>query len=80
MATLTIKGMPDELYKRLKKRANEERRSINSQVIVCLQLQLATPRRDPKAVLKRIDALRERLNLPAMTVEEFRKAKESGRL
>ena len=80
MATLTIKGMPDELYKRLKKRAGEERRSINSQVIVCLELQLATPRRDPKAILKRLDAIRDRINLPALTDEELRKAKEFGRL
>ena len=80
MATLTIKGLPEELYKRLKKRAADERRSINSQVIVCLEQHLAKPRRDPKAILKRVDALRERLNLPAMTVEEVRKAKESGRL
>ncbi len=79
MATLTIKGIPDPLYKRLKRRAAEERRSINSQVIVCLELQLAKPRRDPRAILKRADALRERLNLPAMTDEEFRKAKEYGR-
>ena len=37
MATLTIKGLPDALYRRLKKHAAEERRSINSQVIVCLE-------------------------------------------
>ena len=79
MATLTIKGLPEELYKRLKKRAADERRSINSQVIVCLEQHLAKHRREPKAILKRGDALRTRLNLPPMTVEEFRKAKESGR-
>ena len=79
MATLTIKGIPDALYKRLKKRAAEERRSINSQVIVCLELQLATSRRDPQAILKRADAIRKRLNLPPMPVEQFRKAKEYGR-
>jgi len=31
MATVTVKGIPDQLYKRLKKRAAENRRSINSE-------------------------------------------------
>ena len=80
MATLTIKGIPDALYKRLKKRADEERRSINSQVIVCLERELASQRIDPRAVLKRLDALHNEVDIPPVNEEFLRKAKNYGRL
>ena len=37
MATLTIKNIPDEVYEQLKQRAARHRRSVNSEVIVCLE-------------------------------------------
>jgi len=79
MATLTIKGMPDELYARLKDRATSERRSINSQVMVCLERELASRRADSRDILKRARALRRELDLPPLTEEFLRKAKNHGR-
>ena len=79
MATLTIKGLPDELYRRLKKHAAEERRSINSQVIVCLERDLAVRRVDPRVILKRARALRQKLDLPPLSEEFLRQAKSQGR-
>ena len=35
--TLTLKSIPDALYGRLKEAANAHRRSLNSEVIVCLE-------------------------------------------
>jgi plasmid stability protein len=37
MRAITVKGIPDDLYERLKKRAGEERRSINSEILVCIE-------------------------------------------
>lgn len=37
MPTMTIKNIPKVLYKRLKQRAAENRRSLNSEVIVSLE-------------------------------------------
>ncbi len=37
MATITVKKFPDELYDRLKQSAGANRRSINSEVIVCIE-------------------------------------------
>lgn len=37
MATITIKNIPDELYERLKLLAKANKRSINSEVIVCIE-------------------------------------------
>ncbi|MGH7676022.1 MAG: FitA-like ribbon-helix-helix domain-containing protein [Gemmatimonadales bacterium] len=79
MRTLTIKGIPDDLYARLKRRAAEHRRSINSELLVCLERMLRSRRIDPSAMLSRADAVRERLTMPPWTPEALKEAKSAGR-
>lgn len=79
MPTLTIKSMPDPLYRRLKKRAAEHRRSLNSEILVCLERAIAAEPVDPRAVLARADALRQRLRVPRLTDARLRAAKAAGR-
>lgn len=43
MATLNVKNMPDELYQRLKARAQREHRSVAQQVTVLLAAALDPP-------------------------------------
>ena len=43
MATLNVKNMPDELYERLKARAQRERRSVAQEVTVLLAAALDAP-------------------------------------
>lgn len=38
MPNITIKNIPDEVYDRIKLRAETNRRSINSEIIECLDL------------------------------------------
>jgi plasmid stability protein len=79
MPSLTIKSLPDGLYKLLKARAAEHRRSINSEVLWCLETALRSRRVEPEALLARADAVRERLRMPAWTAERLRDAKSAGR-
>ncbi|MBE0429061.1 MAG: Arc family DNA-binding protein [Thermoleophilia bacterium] len=79
MATITIKSIPDELYERLKQSAAAHRRSINSEVIVCLEGTFASKRIDAVTRLSRVDALRERVALPPLTEDTLKTAKNSGR-
>jgi plasmid stability protein len=37
MATLNVKGIPDQLYRKLKKRARERRRSVAQEVTLILE-------------------------------------------
>ena len=37
MKAITVKSIPDALYERLKERAREEHRSINSEILVCIE-------------------------------------------
>lgn len=79
MPNLTIKGLPDALYLRLKARAGENRRSLNSEVITCLEQAVAAEPADPAALLARADALRARVHAPLLTESRLRAAKASGR-
>ena len=79
MPTLTIKGMPDTLYRRLKERAAAHRRSLNSEILVALERSLAVPAPDATSALARVDALRAKLRTPRLTDARLRAAKHSGR-
>lgn len=79
MPSITVKSIPDELFDRIRQSAAEHRRSINSEVIFCLERSLLAKRFDPAAFLARVDALRERNNIPPVDEEFLRKAKAEGR-
>jgi plasmid stability protein len=79
MATLTIKNIPEELRKRLKERAAQHRRSINGEVISCLETVLVGDRVDPHDFLARARALRERMPRVFITEKDLRAARNQGR-
>jgi plasmid stability protein len=77
--TLTIKGIPDSLYRQLKERAAEHRRSLNSEVIVCLEQAIAVSVPDSSATLAKADVLRAKLRVPRLTEARLRATKAAGR-
>ena len=77
---ITIKNMPPNLYKKLKARAATHRRSVNSEVISCLEEVLMKKYMDTEELLERLEELRNRVpDAPLLTDEFLRKAKEEGR-
>jgi plasmid stability protein len=79
MPTITVKNIPPELYELLKSSAQAHRRSINSEIITCLENTLRSRRVEPDAFLARIDALQQRIPLPPLTDEILQRGKEYGR-
>jgi antitoxin FitA len=79
MANVTIKGIPDDLYERIKQRAAAHRRSINQEIIVSLEQSVGRRPIDPEAVLADIDRFRESLDVPPVTDEFINRAKNWGR-
>jgi plasmid stability protein len=81
MPTLTIKNVPTELYRRLKARAAQNRRSINGEAIICLEqvLRGAAPL-DPEAFLASARELRKRAANVRVTDEDLAKMKAEGRV
>jgi plasmid stability protein len=68
-----------KLYQRLKLRAVKHRRSLNSEVIVCLEQAVDVPTLDPAAWLADADRLRTKLALPPVNEDSLRRAKVRGR-
>lgn len=79
MPTLTIKGLPDPIYERLKAQANAHRRSLNGEIIVCLERAVGAKRLDPVAWLAEARAFREGIAMAPMTDRELRDARKAGR-
>lgn len=79
MPTLTIKGMPDVLYRRLKSRAKGNRRSLNQEILACLEVASVRPPRDVTAILADIDRLHARWRGKPLTSEEIEEGINWGR-
>jgi antitoxin FitA len=78
MTTLTLKNIPDDLYERLKQSAEENRRSINSEILVCLEKTLRPTRVSLSDVLERAQRLRGRTR-EQFTLAEIEAARRQGR-
>jgi antitoxin FitA len=68
--TLTLKNIPAEVYEQLKRTATANRRSLNSEAIMCIESALQTARHSPEERLVRARALRARLNVSPITLDE----------
>ncbi len=79
MATITVKNIPDDLYAGLKQAAVANHRSINSEVIVCVEQVLRSQRLPVDTVWPGpIDCENLTKDHP-ITDAEFDQAKRSGR-
>lgn len=80
MATITIKNLPDSLYKQLKARAAGNRRSINSEAILAIERAVAeTKRADAQELLVSLRQARARLKGVFVTDAGLRAARTAGR-
>ena len=79
MPTLTIKNIPEDLYAQLKRYAKINRRSINSEVILCIERAVRSRQIQPQMVLAGARQLRKKTERYPITDEEFSAAKRTGR-
>ena len=80
MATVTVKNIPNELYERLKSVAEINRRSINSEIIMCIENTVISRRINLDEVLGNARQLRRLTAGHPISDEEFNQAKAEGRL
>ncbi len=79
MPALTIKNIPDSLYEQLKSAAELHRRSINSEVLVCLEKVLIAKKTSTYDRLQRIEQLRASIKPNIITTDDIDQAIENGR-
>ena len=80
MTTITVKNIPPELYQRLKQAANSSHRSINSEIIACIERAVRSQQIDPEMLLVNARRLRSRTASFLITDDEFSETKREGRL
>jgi len=79
MATVTVKNIPDELYDRLKSIAEINRRSINSEIIMCIENSVISRPINLNEVLENARQLRQLTAGHMIDDKEFNQAKVEGR-
>ena len=79
MTTITVKNIPPDIYEKLKKSAEQNRRSINSEIIVCIEHAVGSHRINPDLLLNNARQLREKAAAYSITDEELAEARAAGR-
>jgi plasmid stability protein len=80
MATITLKNIPAELHRELKKRAEEHHRSLNKEIIATLKSATSgTVRLDPTKLEESVRRARSLFRRP-ITAREIDRWKRQGRL
>ena len=79
MPALTIKNIPDELYDRLKEAARTHRRSLNSEILYCVERTLVPYKTDVSSHLAIARKLREKTAAYMLTDELLDSSKNDGR-
>jgi len=79
MPALTIKNIPDDLYDRLKQSAQVHRRSLNSEILYCVERMLVPYKIDVSEHMAMARKLREKTAAYSLTDELLDTAKNDGR-
>ncbi|MBI4332068.1 MAG: Arc family DNA-binding protein [Chloroflexi bacterium] len=80
MPATTVKNIPNDLYERLKQSAAENRRSINSEIVVCIQRAVQSPKhKNVNDLLVRARTVRAKTRGQLFTDEKFTELKTLGR-
>jgi plasmid stability protein len=78
MHSITVKNIPDGLYQNLKRAAKVHHRSMNSEIIVCLEQMLQSRKMNPDEVIAQVRLLREQVVSHPISDEELTVVKRMG--
>lgn len=79
MPALTIKNIPDKLYNRVKERAAQNHRSINSEIIHIIEKATSSSVTEPEEHLYRARKLRDKSSSVVIKDSELSDFKNKGR-
>ncbi len=80
MPNITIKNIPDDLYEQLKRSARINRRSINQEIIMCIESSVQHKVESPAQVLEKARELRKKTAGSPISNAEFNRTKKAKRL
>ena len=79
MPTITVKNIPLDIYERLKQSAAISHRSINSEIIACIERAVGSQPINPELFLANARTLREKTASYRITGVELNQVKRIGR-
>lgn len=79
MPALTIKNIPDTLYEQLKEVARLHHRSLNSEILHCIEQTIGVQKVDIPGILEIAHKLRAKTASYILTDNELNNAKNEGR-
>lgn len=79
MPAITLKNIPDALYERLKASASAHHRSINSELIHCLEQALLPKRMSAAEYVQRARELRQGIDPDVINIDDIQDAIDEGR-
>ena len=79
MPALTLKNIPDDLYSQLKEAAKAHRRSLNSEILYCVERTLGSHKIDVSEHLAIARTLRAKTAANPIANDELTTAKNEGR-
>lgn len=79
MPTITLKNIPDILYAQLKQAASVHHRSLNSEILYCVECTLGTHKIDTAKHIEVARQLRAITSQHNLTEQELNDAKNEGR-
>ena len=79
MRSLTLKNIPDQLYARLKAASRAEHRSMNGEILYCLEQVFGSRKTDVNERLVTARMMREKTSDHWLTDDELNAMKEAGR-
>lgn len=78
-ATITLKGIPDDVYQQLKRSAEVNRRSLNSEALACLETLLLPRKTTALEHIAKAREIRATLKPKAFKPQDIDRAKRHGR-
>lgn len=78
MADLILREVPEQLYRRLQRRAAQNQRGIDTEAVACIEHALVNHEKNPVAVLQRARELRSKIT-GHLTDDELLALKNQGR-
>jgi len=79
MAAITLKNIPENLYRQIKKSAKDNYRSINSEMLFRLRLSLEKRKVNVEKLISKLEKFNSDLRLEELTDDLLKIAKSEGR-
>jgi len=78
MPSITVKNIPEDIYNKLKQQAEAHHRSMNSEIIACLERYVEPRRVSPEEILRQARMMRKKVR-GNLSAEEIQDAIDQGR-